>query len=295
MAFQTDAARPADAMAIKEASELLQVPASTLRSWERRYGLPTTLRSPGGHRRYTFAALNQLRLMRDEIALGRSAADSARWVRGLLDEANPARARIDAVMEASAASNSGSILSVLDQARSDLGLGPAIDEVVLPSLRQIGTWWEAGICDVGQEHFTTEVVRGWLAKLVTLSPPPQSEEGVLLTVGPLDLHTLGLECLAAVLADQGVGFRILGSRTPQRDLTAAVDATSPVAVVVVSHLPTHRRAAVESLRAVSATGTRTFYGGNAFMFEPSRKQVPGTYLGETIEGAAQVIRATMAR
>ena len=53
---------------IGHVSRLTGVPAATLRSWERRYGLPTTLRSLGGHRRYTFAALNQLRLMRDEIA-----------------------------------------------------------------------------------------------------------------------------------------------------------------------------------------------------------------------------------
>ncbi len=280
-------------MAIKEAGELLQVPAPTLRSWERRYGLPTTSRSVGGHRRYTFEALNQLRLMRDEIANGRPAADSARWVRGLLDEDNPARGRIDAIMAASTTMDSAAILGSLELARSELGLAGAIDEVLIPAVRQIGTWWEAGLCDVGQEHFTTEVVRGWLAKMITLAPPAKSERWVLLAVGPRDRHTLGSECLAAVLVHQEIGCRVLGSRTPQQILTAAVAATSPAAVVVVSHLSTHRRAAIESLRAVSETGCPTFYAGNAFMFESSRKNVPGSYLGETIAGASRTVRAAL--
>lgn len=293
MAIQRDSAQPGGGMAIKEAGELLHVPAPTLRSWERRYGLPTTTRSVGGHRRYTFAALNQLRLMRDEIAIGRPAADSARWVRGLLDEANPARGRIDAVMAASTIMDSATIVSLLEQARKELGLDVAIDEVLLPSIRQIGTWWEAGRCDVGQEHFTTEVVRGWLAKMTTLAPPPKSENWVLLAVGPQDLHTLGLECLAALLVHHGIGCRVLGPRTPQLVLTAAIAATSPAAVVVVSHLPTHRRAATGSIRVAFEAGCPTFFAGNAFMFESSRRNVPGIYLGESMTGAAANVRAVL--
>lgn len=293
MAIQLGTAKPRVAMTIKEAGELLQVPAPTLRSWERRYGLPSTPRSLGGHRRYTFEALNQLRLMRDEIAVGRPAADAARWVRGLLDEANPERGRIDAILAASTAMDASAILGLLEQARRALGLAAAIDEVLLPSMRQIGSWWEAGDCGVGQEHFTTEVVRGWLARMITLAPPARSENWVVLAVGPRDLHTLGTECLAALLVHHEVGCRVLGARTSTRTLTAAVAATSPAAVVLVSHLRTHRRAAVDSLRAVAETGCPTFYAGNAFMFESSRRHVPGTYLGETVAGAARTIGDTV--
>lgn len=293
MAIQGDSAQPGDGMAIKEAGELLRVPPPTLRSWERRYGLPTTARSVGGHRRYTFDALNQLRLMRDEIAGGRSAADAARWVRGLLDDTNPARERIDAVLAASKRRDAATIVDVLEQARNELGLAGAIDDVLLPSVRQIGTWWEAGRCDVGQEHFTTEVVRGWLAKTTTLGPPPKSDSWVLLAVGPRDLHTLGVECLAAVLVNQEVGCRLLGPRTPQRVLTAAIAATSPAAVVLVSHLATHRRAAVESIRAVAETDCPIFYAGNAFLFASARRNVPGAYLGESVTEASRTIRAAI--
>jgi DNA-binding transcriptional MerR regulator len=288
--YREDPSLVGDGLSIRDASDLLGVPAPTLRSWERRYGLPTTRRSEGGHRRYTFDALNQLRLMRDEIAIGRQAADAARWVRGLLDETNPARERINALTAASETQDADTIRAVLQQAHDELGLATTLDEVVMPSMRQIGSWWENGRCDVGQEHFTTEVVRGWLARITTLAPPVESEKWALLAVGPRDLHTLGIEALAALLVHQGLGCRVLGPRTPQRVLVTATVATSAVAVVVVSHLPTQRRPAVESIRAVAETGCPTFYAGNAFLFPASRTNVPGTYLGESIADAAQIVR-----
>ncbi len=74
-------------------------------------------------------------------------------------------------------------------------------------------------------------------------------------------------------------------------VTAAV-ASSAAAVVVVSHLTTQRRPAVESLRAVAETGTPAYYAGNAFRSAASRKDVPGTYLGDTIAEAVAMIVGT---
>ncbi|MCW2757556.1 MAG: hypothetical protein JWO46_1302, partial [Nocardioidaceae bacterium] len=129
-------------LSIKDASELLGVPAPTLRSWERRYGLPVAARTEGGHRRYTYEALTQLRLMRDEIGAGRPAADSARRVRGLLDPTNPARPRVDALLTRSRVLDAAGIRTVLDQAHEELGLAATLDEVVMPVMRQIGSLWE---------------------------------------------------------------------------------------------------------------------------------------------------------
>ena len=228
--------------------------------------------------------------MRDEIAIGRTASDAARWVRGLLDEANPGLARVHAVLDASSRRDSDEIRSVLDLARSEIGLGAALDEVVMPAMRQIGAWWETGDCDVGREHFTTEVVRGWLAKIRTLAPPPAAgTREVLLGTGPGDFHTLGLEALGAQLAEHRTASRSLGARTTLRALLAATAVTPDPVVVIVSHLGTQRRAAIASLEASTEAGIPTFFAGNAFLFPAARREVPGTYLGESIAAAALVI------
>ncbi|GEP40265.1 MerR family transcriptional regulator [Nocardioides psychrotolerans] len=279
-----------EGLAIQQVSDLLGVPAPTLRSWERRYGIPVTRRSDGGHRRYSASALHELRLMRDEVARGRKASDAARSVWALLDTEGPAQARIQRLLTASRELEPRAVREVLEDARSDLGLGPALDEVLMPSMRQIGSWWESGHCDIAQEHLTTEAARAWLSWLVSIAPPPVHEAPVLLACGPRDLHTLGLEALAALLSHDGLATRLLGARTPRRTLVAAVAATEAPAVVVVSHLSTQRRPAVDALVAVAGTGPQVFYAGNAFLFPDSREGVPGTYLGASLSGAAAVIR-----
>lgn len=280
---------PEDGRAIRQVSQLLGVPAPTLRSWERRYGIPVASRSAGGHRRYAEEELNQLRLMRDEISRGKRASDAALAVRLLLDQARPERARIDRVLEGSEREDPEAIRLALDQARAALGLGATIDDVLMPALRQVGAWWENGRCDVRQEHLTTETARGWLARATAFMPQVTYDPPILLACGPRDMHTIGLEALSALLAEHSRGTRILGARTSELTLVTAVRSTNAVAVVVVSQLHTHRRPAVDALRAVTGSGCGVFYGGNAFAFEGERRDVPGTYLGETFSDARDVI------
>ena len=48
----------------------LGVPASTIRSWEARFGVGPSARTPGGHRRYTAGDVAQLRALRDLVSRG---------------------------------------------------------------------------------------------------------------------------------------------------------------------------------------------------------------------------------
>lgn len=276
-------------LAIQEVSRLLGIPAPTLRAWELRYGVPDAPRSAGGHRRYSAEAVNHVRLMRDEIARGRQAAEAARAVRALMAQTGQPRALVDAMLAASEALEPRTVRAVLDRAADELGLAAAVDEVLMPGMRQVGLWWESGRCDIAQEHLTSEAARGWLSKLLAFAPPPRRGDPVVLACGPRDLHTLGLEAMAALLAYDGWSSRVLGARTPAAALVTAVQATSAAAAVVVSHLSVGRRPAIEAIRSVEHIGTPVFFAGNAFMFPRARQGVPGTYLGESLAEAAAVV------
>ncbi|CAB4685677.1 MAG: MerR family DNA-binding transcriptional regulator [Actinobacteria bacterium] len=290
--YDDDPAAAGDGLSISQVSDRLGVPAPTLRSWERRYGLPTTTRTRGGHRRYRSPELVELRLMRDAIATGRSAGAAARWVRATIDERNPARCRIDDLLAAAVRQDQRAIVEVLDATHAALGLGPTLDDVLMPALRRVGAWWEDGRCEITQERLATETVRGWLARLVTLGPRPGSEQRVVVAIGPRDRHTVGTEALAALFAQERIGCRLLGARTSVALLASAAAAETACAVVVVSHLSTQRRPSVEALTAVAALGRPTFYAGNAFLLPSARVGVPGRYLGTTLVGAASLIRAS---
>ena len=276
-------------LTIQQASRLLTVPISTLRSWERRYDVPMTSRTIGGHRRYTTRAIDELRLMRDEIARGKRAADAAVSARLLLQPADSARPFIDAFLAAAQAMQPAQVRVTLDDANGELGIGATMDEVLMPAMRRIGRWWEIGKCDVGHEHIATEAVRTWLGKFVAFAPQAGAVKPVLLSCGPRDSHTLGMEALGALLAQSGRSCRLLGARTPSTTLVITARQLDPAAVVVVSHLAIGRRMAMDAVRAVAALGVPTFYAGNTFIASPVRHRLPGEYLGDSIGAAARVL------
>ena len=86
---------------MRQVSQILNVPQPTIRSWERRYGLPFASRSSGGHRRLTGDQVDQLRWMRDLVAPGHSAVKAAAVVNAghLTSPAPPVEAILRAARE----------------------------------------------------------------------------------------------------------------------------------------------------------------------------------------------------
>ena len=272
---------------IAEVAELLGVPMPTLRSWQRRYGIPDMSHTPGRHRRYSLAELHALRLMRDEIARGQRAAAAAQTVRTLLAGDGPAARLVEGLLAACEDLDSARVRDRLDDAEAELGLAGALDDVLMPALKQVGAWWESGRCHLGQEQLTTETARAWLDQHYT--PPPSRGAQLVLACGPGDMHTIGLEALNLLLRRLGRPTRVLGARTSQTALEVAITANPTAGVVIVSHLASSRNRAVGLLRAVDAKGLPVLYAGNAFASPRSRKGLTGTYLGPRLGPASTLV------
>ena len=159
----------------------------------------------------------------------------------------------------------------------------------MPAMQQVGQWWATGRCDVDQEHLSTEATRAWLETLTASAPAPAKAAPIILACGPSDLHTIGLEALAALLRYDRRACRVLGARTPVQAILTALQANRADAVVIVSHLSNGRARATESIRASHLAGALVFYAGNAFTTPRSRRNLPGTYLGTRLEQASSLI------
>lgn len=281
-----------DSSTISEVAHLLGIPIPTIRSWERRYGFPAPSRTLGSHRRYGRVVVEQLRAVRDEIAAGVSAEDAVGFVRRSYVEGARGAGYVQKILEAGLAYDASAIRHQLEAGVSELGLDEAIQWVVLPALREIGSLWEAGRCDVSNEHLASQEVRGWLAKRL----PTRARRGspvVLLSCGPKDLHTIGLEAFYVMLARRGLQARVLGASTPAKSLLLAADSLEADAIVLTSHLNVNRRAAVEALEAVAKLDVQVFYAGNAFGAARSRRGVPGTYLGRDLSAAVELVENSL--
>jgi hypothetical protein len=279
-------------LGIAAVSQLIGVPAPTIRSWERRYALLTADRSAGGHRLYREDDLVVLRLMRDEVAGGRAAVDAAAIASaGVSGTAGGLR---DAVLAHAGRLDGRAITATLDRALDLLGLERAVDDVLLPALREIGRLWSVGECDVAHEHAASGAIQAWLARVRLDAPPPSKPGLVVLACGPHDTHTLALECLAALLEHRGVDCRLLAARTPADSLVLAVREAEATAAVVVSSLARFRPAAVLAIRGVAQTPARIYYAGAAFQHHRARLGLPGTYLGDGVSRAADdLVRAVV--
>ena len=296
MPLDEDTQIPPRGVSIAVVSELLGIPVPTIRSWERRYGLPAPRRTNGRHRRYGPSDLEQLRALRDLVTRGLTASDAVARLRGAVTSVNADLDHMDDVVRAAMDLNALGVREALDRSAERFGVEDAIRRVALPAMHEIGTRWKAGTCDVGREHLATEAVRTWLARQVSMAPPPFRRGPIVLACGPSDLHSIGLEAFAAILARRGWSCRVLGAMTPASALAAAAASSRAVAAVVTSQRGVTRRAAVKAIDAVDALpGVRAFYAGDAFATPAGRKGVSGVYLGDDVVDAALVLEQALGR
>jgi MerR family transcriptional regulator, light-induced transcriptional regulator len=279
-------------LSVAAVARLLGVPAPTIRSWERRYGLPAPPRTTGGHRRYGLEEVDRLRALRDEVARGRSAREAARMVRpGARTEARSGL--VDGALKAALEFDSRGVRDALEAAAASLGVEDGIRQVLIPAMEEVGIRWQRAQCDVAHEHLMTEVVRSWLARLRLETAVPVAAPVAVLACGPKDAHSVGLEAFAVLAGRRGLSCRLLSSLTPTASLATTLQAVRPQAVVVTSHMSVNRRSALDSLRAAAGLveGRRVYYAGNAFIPPSARRGVPGTYLGEDLVRAADLLAA----
>jgi MerR family transcriptional regulator, light-induced transcriptional regulator len=251
---------------IGEVSRRTGVAVPTLRAWERRYGLLAPARTEGGHRLYSDTDVARVRSMQQLLDEGWSAAAAAREV---LREPRPVTrltsvaggggneasadliARLERAIDAFDAQTAD---GVVDDVFARFDVPRALEEVVLPVLRQVGEGWQDDPRVIAREHFATNTLRPRLQRL--LRAPARSGARICLAAAPEgEDHDLGLLASAVVAADAGWRVHYLGARTPTAAMERAVEELRPEIVLVgavfreqaeafLADRPAFRRAAV---------------------------------------------------
>ncbi|MGW6786015.1 MerR family transcriptional regulator [Streptomyces sp. NPDC054987] len=239
----------------------LGVSPTTLRSWDRRYGIGPAAREDGRHRRWAPGDLAVLHEMCRLTSSGIPPAEAARAALAGPAPAPPAgREPLPRPARRPPGSGNGLPLGAVRQecrglgraavrldawAVDDLlasviaryGLVTAWEEVMAPTLHAVGRKWEtSGDRYVEVEHLLSWHVSSALRR-AAVPPPAGARAGVppvLLACVPGEQHTLALEALAAGLAELGVPTLMFGPAVPPDALDQAVRRTGPAAVVLWS-------------------------------------------------------------
>ncbi|MET9382616.1 MerR family transcriptional regulator [Streptomyces sp. NPDC002928] len=242
----------------------LGVSPTTLRSWDRRYGIGPALRSDGRHRRWTRQDVATLETMCRLTSAGVPPAEAARAAKERSGAATPdadadapgaprpsGRARSRAagplplgdvrqecrgLARAAVRLDAPAVEEQLFAAVEEHGLTVAWQEVMVPTLHAVGRKWaSSGDRYVEVEHLLSWHVSGTLRRH-TRPPVRQGDAAapgpVVLACVPGEQHTLPLEALNAGLSELGIPTRMFGAAVPAEALTAAVDRLGPAAVVL---------------------------------------------------------------
>jgi DNA-binding transcriptional MerR regulator len=273
----------------------LGVAPSTLRTWDRRYGLGPSEHVAGAHRRYTASDLARLDTMRRltlaglppaEAARAALAAQSAEPDVAAVADAEPLPDREGGLIATGRGGPGGRVLAVpgadaavrglsravlaLDASTTTAGLRalvaergvlPTWDGVLRPLLVAVGARWAGTGEGVEAEHLLSECATTVLREVSAAISEPPDTRPVLLACAPDDLHALPLHAVAAGLAERGVAARVLGAALPAEALAAAVRRTGPAALLLWSQLPSTAAADVLAALPVTRPATVLLAGG----------------------------------
>ncbi|MDW8807351.1 MerR family transcriptional regulator [Streptomyces scabiei] len=246
----------------------LGVSPTTLRSWDRRYGIGPAVRGDGRHRRWSPRDVVVLEEMCRLTSAGLPPGEAARVARSgvvtpagneseemaggapLPDEDRPGRrpgpARPSSpggtreecrgLARAAVRLDAPAVEELLAGAVERHGLTVAWQDVMVPTLHAVGRKWASS----GDRYVEVEHLLSWHVSTAlrrhTRAPAPRHDATapgpVVLACVPGEQHSLPLEALGAALGELGVPARMFGAAVPAEALTAAVERLGPVAVVL---------------------------------------------------------------
>ncbi|MFI6405458.1 MerR family transcriptional regulator [Streptomyces sp. NPDC050548] len=230
----------------------LGVAPTTLRSWERRYGIGPAVRAEGRHRRWTprdVALLEEMCRLTSSGVPPAEAAHTAREAAGAQTE-RPARAlgrsraagplplgdvrqECRGLARAAVRLDAPAVERQLADAVDRYGIVVSWQEVMVPTLHAVGRKWASS----GDRYVEVEHLLSWQVSTAlrrnTPAPGRQTDAPpVVLACVPGEQHTLPIEALNAALGELALPTRMFGAAVPAEALTAAVRRLGPAAVVL---------------------------------------------------------------
>lgn len=266
------------------------VPAITLRSWERRYGIPDPKRDTKGYRLYSQRDVAVARWLSERVQQGIGISRAVNMLRLLDTEAAEAghaptfdfdqlRAQLIAAVVAldEASVNRAVARALMVAPVEDVAL-----DLIQPVLCEIGERWKAGSLSVTCEHVASHLLRSHLTQLIRLSPAPIRDSSILVGCAPGELHDIGALMLTLFLRRRGHHVIYAGASVEDESFIADVLRMRPNGVCLSASLAS----SAESLAGVfsrlqDSEPPLLGFGGHAYREYPAFiEQTPGIYLGE---------------
>lgn len=231
-----------------QVAHAFRVGVSSIKRWTDE-GELESVRTPGGHRRYTLPALYRFASIRNL-----STDKLPPLEQGELFEDIPPAADIK-LYDALAAGDAGAVRElVTPHVSSTVQRAAFLDRVVGDSLREIGYRWERGELGIDEEHRASHMV----AEAIDRLRPRTKKEGPLaiLACPPGEWHDLPLRLVRLVFEWSGWRTEFAGATLPWASAHKAVERACP-AILAFSSRTTDPYQHAEFMRLVNACRDRS--------------------------------------
>lgn len=224
---------------IRTISELTGVPTTTLRAWERRYGLLNPSRTAKGHRLYSG---DDIDLVKEIVKLLKSNHTISEAIRIIKNPELNAAASTESdghwtfyqqrLLKSIENFNEQNLDTTYNEALSIYPIDMVTEQVIIPVLRELGERWQVREAGIAEEHFFSAFLRNKLGARLHHESHRSRGSKLLVACMPGEYHELGilLFCIAAI----SHGYRILylGTDMPPAQLPKVVERTDVSAVLL---------------------------------------------------------------
>ena len=224
---------------IRAISELTGIPTTTLRAWERRYGLLKPTRTAKGHRLYSAEDIDLIKEIVKLMKSNHTISEAIRIIK------NP---ELNAIVSSESEGhwavyqqrmlksiehfNEQNLDTTYNEALSIYPIDMVTEQVIIPVLDTLGERWQERDAGIAEEHFFSAFLRNKLGARLHHESHRSRGNKILVCCLPGEYHELGvlLFCIAAI----GHGYQILylGNNMPPAQLSKVVERTDVAAVLL---------------------------------------------------------------
>jgi len=239
-----------DKFPIRVLSEMTGVAPTTLRAWERRYGLIKPFRTPKGHRLYTndhvqlvkrvvdllsenytiSKAINaihidEIRQLNQEIKTPQTSTDNK-------ESDNHWETFIDRFLQAIELFDDRKLEAVYNEAISLYPIDIVTINLLRPLLNRLGLRWEERQAGIAEEHFFSAFLRNKIGARMHHASSRSHGSRLLLACLPGEFHELGILLFALSTMSRGYQVLFLGSDLPLTQIKPVTSTTKVDAIIL---------------------------------------------------------------
>lgn len=270
-----------------------------LRAWERRYGVPSPQRSPGGHRLYSQRDIELLKWLvarkREGLSISHAIElwgtmaergmepTSSKTAPAPLQAADAPDSLRDLWVNRCMAFDEQGAEVILAQSFGMFSPEVICTEILQRGLTTIDDLWYRGRASVQQIYFAAQLGTRRMAALLATTPSPSRSARLLLGCPREEQHTFGMLLLSLLLRRQGWDVLYLGANLPLDRLEQTLADTRPNLVVLSAQQLATAATLMETAQIISRAGVVIAYGGRIFNRVPGlRTRIQGYFLGERL-------------